>query len=68
MTSPHPVKILLADDHNVTRLGIKFMLDECDEITVVGEAINGAQAVTLFGECRLQLVLMHVDIPELGGI
>jgi|ERR1700733_13869312 DNA-binding NarL/FixJ family response regulator len=68
MTSPHPVKILLADDHNVTRLGIKFMLDECDEITVVGEAINGAQAVTLFGECRPDLVLMDVDMPELGGI
>jgi DNA-binding NarL/FixJ family response regulator len=68
MTSSNPVKILLADDHNVTRLGIKFMLEECDELTVVGEAINGVQAVSMFTECRPDLVLMDVDMPELDGI
>jgi DNA-binding NarL/FixJ family response regulator len=68
MTSSPPVKILLADDHNVTRLGIKFMLDESDEITVVGEAINGVEAVSLFAECRPDIVLMDVDMPELDGI
>jgi DNA-binding NarL/FixJ family response regulator len=68
MLSPCHIKVLLVDDHSVTRLGIKFMLEGTEAITVVGEAVNGLQAVTMFTECRPDLVLMDVDMPELDGI
>lgn len=67
MKSSHPLKILLVDDHQVTRLGVRFMLESL-QVTVIGEAGNGAEAIELFASCKPDVVLMDVDMPEMDGI
>lgn len=72
MTPPHgsgqPVKVLLADDQALVRTGFRMLLDAEDGITVVGEAANGAEAVTLARSHRPHVVLMDIRMPVLDGI
>ncbi len=63
-----PIKVLLADDEGLVRSGFKVLLDLEDDITVVGEAVNGAQAVELARATRPDLVLMDIRMPKLDGI
>lgn len=68
MTSPLPIKVLLADDERLVRSGFKVLLDLEDDITVVGEATNGAEAVELARATRPDVVLMDIRMPRLDGI
>ncbi|HEX6232853.1 MAG TPA: response regulator transcription factor [Jiangellaceae bacterium] len=63
-----PIKVLLADDEGLVRSGFKVLLDLEDDITVVGEATNGAEAVELARATRPDVVLMDIRMPELDGI
>jgi DNA-binding NarL/FixJ family response regulator len=63
-----PVKVLLADDQALVRTGFKMLLDVEDDITVVGEAANGAEAVALVRATRPDVVLMDIRMPVLDGI
>jgi DNA-binding NarL/FixJ family response regulator len=63
-----PIKVLLADDQELVRAGFKVLLDTEDDITVVGEAANGAEAVTLARAARPDVVLMDIRMPTLDGI
>lgn len=61
-------RVVIADDHEVTRSGIKLMLDILDGVEVVGEASNGSE---LLEECRRttpDAVLTDLDMPELDGV
>jgi DNA-binding NarL/FixJ family response regulator len=62
------VRILVADDHPLTRDGIKAALSMDDEFEVVAEACNGQEAVSLAESVRPDVVLMDVRMPVLGGI
>jgi DNA-binding NarL/FixJ family response regulator len=62
------IKVLLADDQALVRTGFKMLLDVEDDITVVGEATNGAEAVTLARATRPDVVLMDIRMPVLDGI
>jgi DNA-binding NarL/FixJ family response regulator len=62
------IKVLLADDEGLVRSGFKVLLDLEDDITVVGEAINGAEAVELARATRPDVVLMDIRMPKLDGI
>ena len=62
------VRILVADDHPLTRDGIKAALAMDAELEVVAEAEDGQQAVSLAEEVRPDVVLMDVRMPVLGGI
>jgi DNA-binding NarL/FixJ family response regulator len=62
------VRILVADDHPLTRDGIKAALSMDDELEVVAEACNGQEAVSLAESVRPDVVLMDVRVPVLGGI
>jgi DNA-binding NarL/FixJ family response regulator len=62
------VRILVADDHPLTRDGIKAALSMDDELEVVAEACNGQEAVSLAESVRPDVVLMDVRMPVLGGI
>jgi DNA-binding NarL/FixJ family response regulator len=62
------IKVLLADDQALVRTGFKLLLDVEDDITVVGEAANGAEAVELARATRPDVVLMDIRMPLLDGI
>jgi DNA-binding NarL/FixJ family response regulator len=63
-----PIKVLLADDEGLVRSGFKMLLDGEDDIAVVGEATNGAEAVELATATRPDVVLMDIRMPRLDGI
>jgi DNA-binding NarL/FixJ family response regulator len=63
-----PIKVLLVDDEGLVRSGFKVLLDLEDDITVVGEATNGVEAVEQAGATRPDVVLMDIRMPKLDGI
>jgi DNA-binding NarL/FixJ family response regulator len=63
-----PIKVLLADDEGLVRSGFKVLLDLEDDITVVGEAADGAEAVERARATRPDVVVMDIRMPKLDGI
>jgi DNA-binding NarL/FixJ family response regulator len=63
-----PLRILLADDHEVVRRGLRAVLAERGGWTVCGEAITGRQAVELSRAVRPDIVIMDLTMPELNGL
>jgi DNA-binding NarL/FixJ family response regulator len=61
-------RLLLADDHDLVREGIRAVLEGEPDLLVVGEAANGREAVELCKELRPDLVLMDVRMPEMDGL
>ena len=61
-------RILLADDHDVVRKGLTFLLGRIKHTEVVGEATDGHQAVELAEKLAPSLVIMDVAMPVLNGI
>ena len=68
MTDSRPLRVLLADDHPVYRLGLRALLGSLDGFEVVGEAATGAEAVARAGEVQPDVVVMDLHMPELDGI
>ncbi|MEW9554741.1 response regulator [Nonomuraea sp. NPDC050783] len=62
------IRVLIADDHPVVRQGLRTFLDLQDDITVVGEAGDGAQAVELVGELGPDVLLLDLKMPVLDGL
>ena len=65
---PEPARLIVVDDHNFVRDGIKLMLSAEQDIRVVGEAANGREALELCGRVRPELVLMDVRMPRVDGL
>ena len=62
------IKIILADDHALVRTGLKRLLDDVDGLSVVGEADNGGNAVSLVKELNPHVAILDINMPELNGI
>src|SRR5262249_20597255 len=62
------IRILLADDHDVVRKGLRFLLGRIKQTEVVGEATDGHQAVELAEKLAPAVVIMDVVMPLLDGI
>jgi DNA-binding NarL/FixJ family response regulator len=63
------LKILLAEDHNIVRNGIKMLLETESSIHVVGEMVNGLEVIEYFDHGgRADIVLADINMPELDGI
>jgi two-component system response regulator NreC len=62
------LRILLADDHNVMRDGLRLLLERQPGFTVVGEAADGRQVVALAEQHRPDVVVMDIAMPNLNGI
>jgi two-component system invasion response regulator UvrY len=61
------INVLLVDDHDLVRTGIKKILDDVSGIKVVGEANSGEEAVKIARKLRPNVVLMDVKMPGIGG-
>ena len=62
------MRIVLVDDHEVVRLGLKVLLEQSDHFEVVGEANNAKEAVEIAGKFRPDIVLMDIRLPGASGI
>jgi two-component system, NarL family, response regulator LiaR len=61
------IRVLIVDDHQMVREGLKVLLSTCDDIAVVGEAADGAEAVELCPSVRPDVILMDVVMPVMNG-
>jgi len=62
------IRVLLADDHPVTRNGIRNLLEQAAGIKVVGEANDGAEALQLVEELTPQVLLLDMEMPGMKGV
>ena len=62
------IKVVLADDHQIVRHGLRSLLSAEPDIKVVGEADNGRAVVRLVQELSPQVVIMDISMPDLNGI
>ena len=62
------VRVLLADDHRLFREGVASLLARVDDVELVGEAATGEEAIRLATELAPDVVLMDLNMPEVGGI
>lgn len=62
------IRILLADDHGVIRAGLRALLEGFPDMTVVGEASDGAEAIEKAFDLKPNVILMDLSMPNVGGI
>src|SRR5512143_604404 len=62
------IRVVIADDHRILREGIRALLDDSDDIEVVGMAADGRAAIELCNTLAPDLVLMAINMPGLGGL
>ncbi|AYN87558.1 response regulator transcription factor [Commensalibacter sp. M0134] len=61
------IKILLIDDHSLFRSGLKFLLNNQEDIEVIGEAQNGSEGIKLAQKLNPDIILLDLDMPRMGG-
>jgi len=66
--APEPIRVLIADDHALFRRGLEMVLDEEQDIELVGQASDGTEAVARAGESLPDVVLMDIRMPKTSGI
>jgi DNA-binding NarL/FixJ family response regulator len=62
------IRILIADDHTIVRQGLARLLNDQPDLKVVGEAVNGRQAVDKALELKPEIIIMDIAMPQLNGI
>ena len=67
MSKSAPIRILVVDDHQLVRVGITTLIFPESDMKVVGEASDGREAVAKYRECRPDITLMDLQMPEMGG-
>jgi len=63
-----PITVLVVDDHPLIREGIKAVVDGINDISLVGEASSGLEAIRLYRATQPDVTLMDVQMPELNGV
>lgn len=62
------IRVLIVDDHDLLRDGLALFLKSCADLEMVGEAINGHQAIRLCRDLKPDIVIMDIRMPEMDGI
>src|SRR6202049_1172145 len=62
------IKLLIADDHAIFRDALRKLLDSDDEITIVGEARNGAECIQMLDELKPDILLLDLRMPDKNGL
>ena len=62
------IKILLADDHEIVRYGLRCVIEEQPDMEVVGDAVNGRTALNLTHKLKPDVVIMDISMPDMNGI
>jgi len=65
---PKPFRIMIADDHTIVRQGLARLLKDRPELEVVGQAVNGRNAVDRALELKPDVIIMDIAMPQLNGI
>jgi DNA-binding NarL/FixJ family response regulator len=68
MSIPVVTRILVADDHEIVRRGLKLVMDRVPDLEVVAEAADGAEAVKLALEEEIHLAVLDVSMPRMTGL
>jgi DNA-binding NarL/FixJ family response regulator len=66
--SAMPIRVMLADDHDILRQGLKLLLGLQQQVQVVGEARTGQEAVELVHSCAPDVVVMDISMPVMDGV
>ena len=62
------IRVLIADDHTIVRSGVRLLLETEPDLEVIGEALNGRQAISLAESLQPDLILMDIAKPEVDGL
>lgn len=62
------IRVVIADDHAIMRVGIRNILSRSEEISVIGEASNGAEAITLLDEVKPDVLILDMEMPVMDGV
>ena len=62
------IKLLLVDDHEIVRAGLRMLFMAEPGVEIVGEASNGAEALAAVARCRPDIVLMDAAMPDMNGM
>ena len=62
------IKVLIVDDHNLVREGLKAVFEQGDEVEIVGEAGSGEEALEMVGKVEPDVILMDISMPGMNGI
>ena len=64
----HKIRVMIVDDHAIVSQGLAILLECKPDITVVGQAVNGKEAIALFRQHQPDITLMDLRMPEMGGV
>ena len=62
------VKVLMVEDHKLMRVGLRSLFEEFPEISIIAEAQSGKEAIEKIRQCRPDVVLMDIGLPDMTGI
>ena len=65
---PKPIRIMIADDHTIVRQGLARLLNDQSDLKIVGQAVNGREAVDKSLKLKPDIVIMDIAMPQLNGI
>ena len=68
MSQSAVIRILIVDDHAIVQEGIAAIINEEDDMTVIGQAKNGIEAIELFRQTQPDITLMDLRMPQMGGV